>query len=177
MKKRIILAALIGLTTLLLTACSEKEPEILPSYAISAGELSFDVPKGFIIDEKRTDETITYYESELNEFSKVIYKKLENDGSFHSLSAETSISAIKEYAKETYLAKTRPELDLEEHLEINGRAAYKYIISYNLYDAPMTHFHCYIEDGEIIHHLEYISVEEEGYSPSFALYFDSIRFE
>ncbi|MBQ9991257.1 MAG: hypothetical protein IJP31_10030 [Lachnospiraceae bacterium] len=177
MKQKLYLALLICLAALFLTACAEEEPEILISDTITRDSLQFEIPKGFILKEDRSTETVFYYESELHEFSKVIYEKLDNDGSFENLTAETSVHAIKEYAKETYLAKTRPEVVFEERTEINGHPAYQYIIAYNLYDAPMTHSHCYIEDGEVIHHIEYIGVEEEGYDASFALYFNEIRMD
>lgn len=177
MKHKLIITAVLCIAALFFAACAEEEPVILKSSTISVDSLRFEIPMGFIIEEEKSDETTTYYESELHEVSKVIYKKLENNGSFETLDAESTLPDLKAYLKDTYLANSNPHLTEEKRIEIDGRPAYKYIVSYNLYDAPMIHSHCYIEDGDVIHHIEYVGVEEEGYDHSFALYFDNIRFE
>lgn len=177
MKKRLISIILICIAALFPAACGEEEEVILKSTTISVDSLQFEIPMGFIVMEEKSDETTTYYESELHEVSKVIYESLENDGSFESIDGEATLPDIKAQLRETYLANSNPELVEEERTQLDGRPAYKYIVSYNLYDAPMLHSHCYIEDGDVIHHIEYIGVEEEGYDASFALYFDNIRFE
>lgn len=176
MKHKLILTILIFITSLFLSACGEEET-ILESTTVSVGSLHFEIPASFMVKEEKSNENTTYYESELREISKIIYEVLENDGSFEALNGEATIPELKAYLKDTYLANSHPELTLEERTELGGQPAYRYVISYNLYDAPMTHSHCYIEDGDVIHHLEYIGVKEEGYDASFALYFDSIRFE
>lgn len=178
MKKKLILTLLIGLLALFAVACAEEEvEEVLISETISHDHFHFEIPKGFVIMEERSTETTTYYESPLHEFSKIIYKTYENTSDFNFYDGAATFEDLKAYNYDTYLARTHPELVEEEKLEINGFPAYKYIVSYNLFDAPMLHLHCHIEDGDTIHHLEYIAVEEEGYTTSFHTYFDNIRVE
>lgn len=177
MKHKLMITLLFGILTLFLMACAEEEEVILKSTTISLDSLQFEIPMGFLVEEEKSDETTAYYESELNEVSKVIYRQLKNDGSVHTLDASSLLPALKAEIREIYLANSHPEIIEEERTKIDGHSAYKFIISYNLYDAPMLHSHCYIEDDDIIHHIEYIGVKEEGYDASFAAYFDAIRFE
>lgn len=176
MRRKLFTILFISIFSLFIAACAEEEvEEVLIAETVSQGHLHFDIPKGFLLNAEKSDETTFLYESELHEISKVIYRKLENDGSFDSIRGASTLEAIKTHNWDTYLARTNPEITHEERLELAERSVYKYIVSYNLYDAPMLHFHCYIEDGDLIHHIEYIAVEEEGYNTSFRTYFEGIH--
>ncbi len=176
MYRKLFTALFVCFFSLFCIACSEAEvEEVLISEIVSQGHLHFDIPKGFTLSTEKSDKITSIYESELHEVSKVIYRKLENDGSFDSLEGASTLEALKTYNRETYLARTNPEIIHEERLELADRSVYKYIVSYNLYDAPMLHLHCYVEDEDLIHHVEYLAVEEEGYNTSFRTYFDNIH--
>ena len=175
MKKLVITLCAVLLFLFIITGGLKHEQEIKESTSCTEGVFTFDIPVGFILDEKDYEDGRTYYIStEFGEASKVIYDHQPKVNSVDEINLDQVVEETNLWLREEYLVNSKSYIEASSVETVGEAKVLRYTIAYNLLSAVVTHHHIYHENDGKVEHLEYTCVEEEGYNTSFRAYYDGV---
>ncbi len=139
-----------------------------------AGEITFDIPEGFIPVEGMENAWVSGVEGEA---SNVNFRSSAGTGVIDAYNGEMLVDALEVELSNQLGMQLDIELLSEEKYEIDGCSAFRYSMTYEVDGITFIQWQCIVETSDTTYVLSLADVDNEGYVEAFEACIDSVRFE
>lgn len=155
-------------------ATADVKKESGESEAVLTGELTFDVPEGFELDEASG----TYeYTKDTTSVANIIEYSIPSDGSFSMVTKEIMANALETQLESAFGTDIILNIPVYENIEINGRPTIKYTIAYDFEGYSLEQTQYMIDDGDNYRYVTLTRDTADEFGDDFKAVENSIRFE
>lgn len=155
-------------------ATADVKKESGESEAVLTGELTFDVPEGFELDEASG----TYeYTKDTTSVANIIEYSIPSDGSFSMVTKEIMANALETQLESVFGTDITLNIPVYENIEINGRPTIKYTIAYDFEGYSLEQTQYMIDDGDNYRYVTLTRDTADEFGDDFKAVENSIRFE
>lgn len=152
----------------------EESSDAVEEEAVLTGELTFDVPEGFEFDAQSN----TYnYTADATVAANINLNSIASDGSFSMVTKELMATALEAQLESVFGSDITLNIPVYENIEISGRPAVKYTISYEINGVVLEQTQYMIDDGDYYRYVTLTRQGDDAFADIFEAAGNSIRFE